>query len=82
MTWVRIQLEDEVHRRVKAKAALAGKSLKDYLAEIADKSTVDILACQKMGSGAVKRTQPAPIRERRTFVTEEEAARGLSDLFG
>ena len=34
MTWLRLQVPDTVHRRLKAAAALAGMTLHDYLNKI------------------------------------------------
>lgn len=39
MTWLRIQVPEWVHRRLKAAAALAGMTLHEYLNKILEEAT-------------------------------------------
>lgn len=34
MTWIRLELPDLLHRRLKAEAAMAGMTLRDYLLKV------------------------------------------------
>jgi antitoxin FitA len=65
---------DALHRRLKARASLAGKSLSDYLlaeiAESAERPTVSELRARLAGRSAV-----SPVRKPAVVVREERNSR-------
>lgn len=42
MTWIRLELPDHLHRRLKAQAVLGGKTLKVLLTEVIEKAVEEL----------------------------------------